>query len=403
MNFIELLVGIFSQVTLGLSLLFFSHPLSAVIPDSKIPPPQVITPSRNLEAEAPRLTATPPEPFVPGPSISTTPSRQTPPPGNPPLFAAEEEQKIPPAAPVPTSTAALLPPPMPTTTPTSASTDLNTRVRGALVNILCTGSGGPLRPASGSGVVIDPRGVILTNAHVGQFFLLQDYPSPGTIECLIRAGSPARVLYRAKLLYLPAAWISANAHKITQATPTGTGEYDFALLLITERTDPTEKLPANFEYVPANISAPPSLGEAVLLAGYPAGFLDGATIQTNLFISSAFTSVRELFNFDAGGPVELVSVAGTILSQSGASGGAVVEGKSGSLAGIIVTATLSGTTAERDLRAITLTHVDRIVRQEIAGGLGGLLSGSLPERAATFAITTAPSLRQALIDKLEGR
>ena len=31
-------------------------------------------------------------------------------------------------------------------------------------------------PISGSGVIVDSRGVVLTNAHVGQFFLLHDYP-----------------------------------------------------------------------------------------------------------------------------------------------------------------------------------------------------------------------------------
>ena len=42
--------------------------------------------------------------------------------------------------------------------------------RPALVNILCRPRGaGPIAsPISGSGVIIDPRGVILTNAHVAQ-------------------------------------------------------------------------------------------------------------------------------------------------------------------------------------------------------------------------------------------
>ena len=59
--------------------------------------------------------------------------------------------------------------PVATTTPVFSSEELNLKARRALVNILCTTKrGGLFSPISGSGVFIDPRGVILTNAHVGQ-------------------------------------------------------------------------------------------------------------------------------------------------------------------------------------------------------------------------------------------
>src|SRR3989344_252919 len=61
---------------------------------------------------------------------------------------------------------------------TTSALALNEQVRAAVVNILCiTGSGGPLNSISGSGVIIDPRGIILTNAHVAQYFLLKNYPT----------------------------------------------------------------------------------------------------------------------------------------------------------------------------------------------------------------------------------
>src|SRR3989344_1157804 len=49
---------------------------------------------------------------------------------------------------------------------------INERARPTLVNILCGARSGTFRPISASGVIIDPRGVILTNAHVAQYFLL---------------------------------------------------------------------------------------------------------------------------------------------------------------------------------------------------------------------------------------
>src|SRR3989338_2839263 len=70
---------------------------------------------------------------------------------------------------------------------------INQKTREALVNIFCvTKSGGIFKPASGSGIIIDKRGIILTNAHVAQYFLLKDYLEQNFIECIVRVGSPAR-------------------------------------------------------------------------------------------------------------------------------------------------------------------------------------------------------------------
>jgi hypothetical protein len=95
-------------------------------------------------------------------------------------------------------------PPLPTVT--IASDALNAQTRSALVNILCSvGASGGVHPISGSGVFVDNRGVILTNAHIGQYFLLKDYPVQNNVDCVIRTGGPAQPHYRAKLLYLPPA------------------------------------------------------------------------------------------------------------------------------------------------------------------------------------------------------
>lgn len=59
------------------------------------------------------------------------------------------------------------------TTPIIPFDTLNAQVASAVVNIFCLPSGGsPLQHgATGSGVIIDHRGVILTNAHVAQHVL----------------------------------------------------------------------------------------------------------------------------------------------------------------------------------------------------------------------------------------
>src|SRR3989344_8619427 len=90
------------------------------------------------------------------------------------------------------------------TVPTKSQEQINIETRAALVNILCTSRTG-INGISGSGIIVDSRGVILTNAHVGQYFLLRDYINPGNITCTVRIGSPAQERYTATLLYLPPA------------------------------------------------------------------------------------------------------------------------------------------------------------------------------------------------------
>ena len=92
----------------------------------------------------------------------------------------------------------------------------------------------------------------------------------------------------------------------------------------------------------------PNKGDEVLLAGYPAGFLESATIQKGLYITSSFTTVENLFTFKDPKKVDLVSVGGTVVSQSGASGGTVVRQRDGALLAVIATASDAANTASRD-------------------------------------------------------
>jgi len=100
---------------------------------------------------------------------------------------------------------------------------INQAARGALVNILCTSqSGGSFEPLSGSGVIIDPRGIILTNAHIGQYLLLEDYKNQKFINCIARSDSPATPKYILKLLYISKRWVQDNYQKISKTNPTDT-------------------------------------------------------------------------------------------------------------------------------------------------------------------------------------
>lgn len=327
------------------------------------------------------IAANPKAPLKPAQSLST------------PLSRGEAGSAAAPS----TSISAQLPPPLPQSV-------VNEATRAALVNILCTTRGGGyLHPISGSGVIVSSAGIVLTNAHIGQYFLLRDYLVKNNVTCVIRTGSPATPQYTAELLYLPPAWVNANASQIAAQEGTGTGEHDYAFLRITGRTDPTAKLPASFSYLPMTLDDA-FQSEPVLLAGYPAGFLEGITIERELYITSAISTVSRLYAFDEVGIPEAISVGSTVISQAGSSGGAIVRMQDGALQAIVATASMGDethSTASRDLYGITLSHIDNSLKAQGQGGIKKLLTGDLAQKATDFANNIAPAELQQLVNALK--
>jgi len=288
-----------------------------------------------------------------------------------------------------------------TTKPETVSEELNTQARAALVNIMCTTkSGGLLNPISGSGIIIDPEGIIITNAHIGQYFLLKDYPTENFIDCFIRTSSPATPAYNAELLYISASWIQQNAKTITQQNPEGTGENDFALLRIISSRN-TKSLPAEFQYIKPNTTENlTTLGAPVLLAGYPAGFLSGEAIQKELWQVTTITEIVELFTFTTR-EIDLFSLGSNLVAQKGSSGGGVIHIPDEKLIGIVVTSTEADTTDDRILNAIAIAHINRRLFEETGFTLANILSSDLARQATTFQKTIAPTLTGLLVNELE--
>jgi len=277
---------------------------------------------------------------------------------------------------------------------------INTKTAKALVNVLCSQNvASAVNPITGSGVIIDPRGIVITNAHVAQFFLLKDYPVENGLQCILRTGSPARNKYTAELLYISPEWVSLHASDITNSEPKGTGEYDYAFLRITGRTDPNAELPTTFPFIPIDINDHNiKTGDQVLAAAYPAGFLGGVSIQRDLYSVSSVATVGERFTF-LENTIDLFSIGGTVVSQGGSSGGAVVSSEN-NLVGIIVTSTQADTTAERDLRAITTGHINRALAQNANTTIEGLLFGDIVLNAKLFNLSSAPLLTNIFLPYL---
>ncbi len=313
-----------------------------------------------------------------------------------------ENQVVVPASQKPEPEKKLVPqtPPTPTVTAPTKVVDfeqINQKTRLSVVNILCTTGAGSLSPISGTGIVISADGLIVTNAHVAQYLLLKDLYYENFIQCVARTGSPAYPKYKLELVYISPDWITQNSTSIKEQDPLGTGEHDFAFLRITENIDGTPA--TSVPFVKPDWRAVIDVGENTLLVSYPAGFLGGQTIAQNLNLVSAITQIQDVFTYKEN-TIDLIAVGGTIVSQKGSSGGAVVD-DDGELIGVISTSSDGDTTRERDLSAITSGYISRSMESNTGLNLEQFINGNIVEFAKTFQTEKAPELTKILTDILK--
>lgn len=274
---------------------------------------------------------------------------------------------------------------------------LNQEARAALVNIICETSGTSLKSISGSGTIIDPRGIIITNAHIAQYILLSRN-SDIKIACRIREGSPAKDAWIPDVIFFPSSWITAHAKDILEKRPVGTGEHDYALIQIVASTNGSA-LPATFPYLkPDTRETIGFTGDSVLIAAYPAEFGGSSAAINTLYASSVFTNIKQMLTFTEQ-LVDMISLGGTALAQSGSSGGAVVN-MWGRVIGIVATTSEGETTETRDLRAITMAHIDRSIRDHTGTSLEDMLARDLTTLVSAFK-PQAETLANILIAEIE--
>jgi hypothetical protein len=264
----------------------------------------------------------------------------------------------------------------------------------ALVNIYCTyKTDRYIKTTTGTGFFIDTDGVILTNAHVAQFLLLEGLE--GQAECIIRTGNPATAAYEADLLYIPPTWVREHARLINDITPKGTGERDYALLYVTAALE-GKPMPAKFKALPFDIN-PMALRTnhtEVFATGYPAELMLAQGINSPLIPKQATTSIAELMTFGSN-LVDIFTIKGSTIGEHGSSGGPIVN-KEGKTIGIISTKGDDAEFGKGSLRAVTIAYVNRTIKEETGFELTQNLSGNLPYRAQLFKETIIPFLQKTL-------
>ncbi len=282
-------------------------------------------------------------------------------------------------------------PTLPTATPTSTSTSTNpnppttSNPIASVVNIYCTTQvGNNITIVTGSGVVIDNRGVILTNAHVADQILLADYLDNPNKNCFIRKGSPAVSFYKATVLYISPAWLRAHGSEVNQSNQSEeTGEGDYALLLVNGAVN-GDTLPRNFSSIPVD-TTDTSLGDntPILAVGYPAGALSSNEVIRNLRIETDNLSIVTNYTFASGGGADLIRTTGTPIAERGASGGGIVN-TDGKLIGLIATTIPDLHSNLKDLQALTLSYINRDLQRSAGLSLSAFLNRNLSTVAANF-------------------
>jgi len=261
-----------------------------------------------------------------------------------------------------------------------------------IVNIVCTRKfGNKITASTGSGVIISSKGTVITNAHVGQFVLLEDELGKSFMDCALYQENIPTFGYRADVLYISPDWIMENKNLISAANPRGTGENDYAILQIIGNTNPSFTLPSKFPYINFATENIFEIDDKVRVAGYPgapSNLLDIAKAGT---LRSENARIIDIFTFGEN-TADVFSVSESSVGARGASGGGII--KDDNLIGIIVTTNDSSGNSE--INALSTEYVNRDLKKDTGNGISYYLSGDLAKIAEDFSKDFGKNLARIL-------
>jgi hypothetical protein len=275
-----------------------------------------------------------------------------------------------------------------------ARTDFN--VKDVVVNILCLEKTSTYtKMSSGSGVIISSNGLVLTNAHVAYPFLQSSQFGMNTYSCTVRRENIPNYGYNAELVYYPLDWLNENSEVIKDPSPVGTGENDYAILLLTTPIGPAPKT-ATFSSASLSVGAVDLKNDlSVTIAGYPSSNSGVFAVDARPGLKVADTHIDEFFTF-ATRTFDVLQTGANSVAKRGSSGGGVFN--NGALYGLIVTTNQSEDGAYAN--ALTLPYIKRDFESDTGIDLDDFVTTSLDVLKLRFSVSYKDELKRIISESL---
>ena len=239
------------------------------------------------------------------------------------------------------------PPPSnaPASPPNLSDPQFYDRYASAVIQVFCMT---PEEYFSASGVIVNDRGLVLTNAHVAEIM-----QKVGVQNCQARHGNPANAFASLEVVFSADTNAKINDTKVPQ--------HDFAFLKLVNHREAFHVADLTLDMAPD--------GQTVLTLGYPSEFLEGNAAADHANLVFSLLVVDGLTNFDSDHTTaDGYIFQGGIALQQGSSGTPIFD-RSGNVLAIIFATTKASTTADREGVAIMTSAIDRELVKEVGMGL----------------------------------
>lgn len=267
---------------------------------------------------------------------------------------------------------------------------IDQKIKSATANIFCSiPKGNQIQKITGSAVAISNNGVLLTNAHVAEYILLENSAPNTNTLCYIRTGSPAKKAYKAEVIFIPKEWIYANKDNMKYGTLYGTGNNDYALIYLTKKVQESSADDLSFINIDnSNLSK----NEDLILSGYPV--IGNILNENSLYNISDHIKIQNTWRLNMTSS-DAIDTTYTTLAHHGSSGGAG-SSLSGQLKAIMVATTIDSLTNRPNIRLISLGYISSDIKSKTGKSIESLIQNAEQE-SKKFLNEEAGTLAQILI------